>query len=473
LTDAQPVRTEERSWWLPTAAVAAAVVLAGAWVLASREVGDWEVDLGRWAYDLPDAFRPVLEAVMQTGTQVAPLVAAILLAGFAGWRWRAAGVLAAGWATWLSSWAIKAIVDRPRPTEAELQRQLRIQLDNGSFTSSHAAIAAALATSLLLLGRPRRPVAAVLVVVPVLTGLARMHLAAHWALDVIGGAALGVLVAIGVSYLVGLPPGGPVARAGAEDEVVIASFNVRNGRAWDKWESWPLRARTAARYARGLGADILGVQEAFGFQVRFLGAALPGYEVVGRGRGAKGGEWCPLFVRADRFEVLDAATQWFGETPDIAGSRLPSASFPRIATRVRLRVRDTGQVVEVVNTHFDERHPENRLQSARQVVGWLDPGEAHAVMGDLNATWKAEHELFAVLTDAGLRDAFPAGAEHGGTAHDFRGGTRHRRIDHLFLSEHFTVVSATVVADERTRRFPSDHWAVRAVTRLSAATPNA
>lgn len=471
MTDPQPTTSDRSDRWLRSVVAAAAAALAAAWALASRGVTDWEVELGRWAYDLPDASRPVLEAVMQAGTQVAPLVAAILLAGLAGWRWRAAGVLASGLLAWLSSWAIKAVVDRPRPTETELGRALRIQLDNGSFTSTHAAIAAALATSLILLGRPRRPVVGLLVAVPVLTALARMHLAAHWALDVAGGAALGVLAAIGVSYLVGLPPGGDVARAGAEDELVIASFNVRNGRAWDRWESWPLRARTAARYARGLGADVLGVQEAFGFQVRFLRAALPGYEVVGRGRGAKGGEWCPVFVRTDRFDVLDSATQWFGETPDVAGSMLPSASFPRIATRVRLRDRATSQVLEVVNTHFDERHPDNRLLSARQVVGWLDAGEAVAVMGDLNATWKREPELFAVLTEAGLRDAFPPGTEPGGTAHDYRGGTRHRRIDHLFLSDHFTVVEATVVADERARRFPSDHWAVRAITRLVAPSP--
>jgi endonuclease/exonuclease/phosphatase family metal-dependent hydrolase/membrane-associated phospholipid phosphatase len=437
---------------------AAAATLVVSWWAASRGVAGWEVTAGRWAHDLPDGLTPALEVVMQAGTRVAPVVVAAALLVAWGWRWRAAGVLVAGVLAWPASWLLKALVDRPRPTDAALGRAVRETADRAGFPSSHTAIATAVVVAILLLGRPRRAVATALLAVPVLTAVARLHLGVHWALDVVGGAAIGVLLAIGVAYLVGLPPGGPVPRSCADDELVVASFNVRNGRAWDRGNSWPLRSRAAAVMARDLGADILAVQEAFGFQGRFLAAALPGYEQVGRGRGARGGEWCPVYVRTDRLRVVRTDTRWFGDTPDTPGSRLEGASFPRIGTHVRLAEVAGGRELEIVNTHLDERSRANRLRSVQQLVGWLDPTLPRMVVGDLNATLRSEPELFAVLTEASLADALPADAA--GTAHDYRGGTDHRRIDHIFVSGDWTVVAAGVVADDRRRRFPSDHWPV-------------
>jgi endonuclease/exonuclease/phosphatase family metal-dependent hydrolase/membrane-associated phospholipid phosphatase len=435
-------------------------VLATSWLLATRGVADWEVDVGRWAHDLPDWTTPVLEVVMQAGARPAPVVVAAVLAVTAGWRWRAAGVAVAGLLAWPVSWWLKEVVGRDRPTQAELGRPVREVLGNHGFPSSHAAISAAVAVAVVLLGRPRPGIRVAVLAVAVLTALARLHLGVHWALDVIGGAALGTLLAVGVAYLVGMPPTGAVARTGGDDELVVATFNIRNGRAWDGWDSWPLRARAAAADARDLGADVLAIQEAFAFQSRFLAAALPGYERVGRGRGRRGGEWCPVYVRADRLRVVAASTRWYGEQPDQPGSRLSDASFPRIATEVRLAEVGSGAELVVVNTHLDERHPANRRRSAEQLVDRLAPDVATVVLGDLNATPEAEPELFAVFARAGLADALPDATA--GTAHDFRGGTDHRRIDHILVSDHWEVVDAAVVADERTRRLPSDHWPVRA-----------
>ena len=438
----------------------AAAVLAGSWLLASRGVAGWEVTVGQWVHDLPDDLTPVLKGVMQAGTTAAVVIAAAVLVAL-GWRVRALGVLAAGLLAWALARLSKVIVDRPRPTTETLGRTVREAATNNGYASGHAAVATALAVTIVLLGRPRRSIAVVLLAVPVITSLARMHVGVHWVLDVLGGAALGVLVAVAVSTLVGRPPTGPVARAGADDELVVASFNVRNGRTWDRSNSWPLRSRATATMARALGADVLAVQEAYAFQARYLAAALPGYEHVGRGRGVRGGELCSVYVRSDRLQVLGHSTRWYGENPDTPGTRLEGASFPRIATQVRLAPADTtvaGGRLELANTHLDERHPRNRLESVRQLVGWLDPSLPRIVVGDLNATVDDEPDLFAVLTDAGLVDTLPEDA--GGTAHKYRGGTDHRRIDHIYVSRDWTVVSAAVVADDRVRRFPSDHWPV-------------
>jgi undecaprenyl-diphosphatase len=180
------------------------VVAVTGLVAAGDDVAGWELDVGRWAFDLPDRTTPMLEAVMQAGTRLAPIVVAAALALAAGWRWRAAAVLVAGLAAWgVAQWA-KDVVDRPRPTAAALGRNVREVVDGPGYPSTHTAVAAGVAVAVLLLLDRRSPVVVgLLVAVPVLTGLARLHLGVHWGLDVVGGAAIGTsaaaLVALAVS----------------------------------------------------------------------------------------------------------------------------------------------------------------------------------------------------------------------------------------------------------------------------------
>ncbi len=129
--------------------------------------------------------------------------------------------------------------------------------------------------------------------------------------------------------------------------------------------------------------------------------------------------------------------------------------------------RSTGSPLRFVNTHLDERNAANRLRSIELLLAWVDLSVPTIVLGDLNATPKRQPELFAALADAGLVAALPDDGR--GTAHDFRGGTDHRRLDHVFVSWHWTVLDAGVVDDGRGRGYPSDHWPVRARLRLRRA----
>jgi endonuclease/exonuclease/phosphatase family metal-dependent hydrolase len=243
-------------------------------------------------------------------------------------------------------------------------------------------------------------------------------------------------------------------------ELTVASFNIRNGRAWDGVHSWPFRRGATRRMVQLLGADVLGVQEAYSCQARYLDHALVRHSRHGRGRNQRGGEWCAVYVDDSRFEVPSATTRWYGESPDLPGSRLTDALFPRVVTSVRLVDRADGTRFDVHNTHLDERRPENRKRAVEQLVSWIDPSVPVIVMGDLNAAESGQPSLFRLLERAGLAAALPADA--GGTAHDFGGGTGGRRLDHIFVSAHWTVRAAEVVTADVGRLFPSDHWPVRA-----------
>jgi membrane-associated phospholipid phosphatase len=176
--------------------LAATAVLVGTGLLAADQTPyAAERWIGQRVYDLPDGIVDVLEVIQQCGSRVAIVVVAagLVIAG----RYRAAGAAAlAGVAAWLVASGLKAWVERPRPTLATLGRVPREVPDAFAWPSSHAAIAFALAVVVLATFASGRLGRGVVVGAAALTGLARIAVGAHWALDVLGGAVLGVLAAL-------------------------------------------------------------------------------------------------------------------------------------------------------------------------------------------------------------------------------------------------------------------------------------
>lgn len=176
--------------------LAAAAVLVGTGLLAAdRTPYAAERWIGQRVYDLPEGIVDVLEVIQQCGSRVAIVVVAagLVIAG----RYRAVGAAAlAGVGAWLVAAGLKDWVERPRPTLATLGRVPREVPDTFAWPSSHAAIAFALAGVVLATFARGRLGQGVVVAAAALTGLARIAVGAHWALDVLGGAALGVLAAL-------------------------------------------------------------------------------------------------------------------------------------------------------------------------------------------------------------------------------------------------------------------------------------
>ncbi len=254
---------------------------------------------------------------------------------------------------------------------------------------------------------------------------------------------------------------------GVHVDLTVATFNIRNGLAWDGRNSWPLRRRATAKALATLDADIVGLQEVYGFQRRYLLSRVPGYRAVGKGRrDGRRGEQCPILVR-DPVAIDADWTRWFGDEPEHPGSRLPGASFPRIATMATCHRADgdDAPAFDVVNVHLDEHLGGNRVRSIELLAEWLDGARPSLLIGDFNTT-EDDEAVMGALTHGGF-EFVPI---DGGTAHDFGGRTDGLQLDHVLFRSVATatwqVRSARVVTERVDGRLPSDHWPVVVDLRL-------
>ena len=173
----------------------ALVGLVGSAVEARHGLPDWERKVYRTINDAPDALAPFAWAPMQAGSLSAPFA----LAGFTYWRTRrpdpAAAYAAAGFTTWLVAKGVKKIIGRGRPYDHDPTTNLRLatQTDGSlGYVSGHAAVASTLAT---ILSSDRSLTESIaLHGFAVGVGVTRIYAGAHLPLDVVGGAALGILV---------------------------------------------------------------------------------------------------------------------------------------------------------------------------------------------------------------------------------------------------------------------------------------
>jgi len=190
--------------WLAGWFVLLLVVFIGlGWLLAKVATGN---DLGRLDAGLTRELATDRTATLnrvtgwcsllaETLTVVVVGVGAAAIARTAFRRWREPMLLAAAViGEVLLFLLLTALVDRPRPTIAQLDEAP----PTSSFPSGHTAAAVALYGALAVIVRQRlrspalgRVVVALAVLIPVLVGLSRVYRGMHYVSDVLGGAMLG------------------------------------------------------------------------------------------------------------------------------------------------------------------------------------------------------------------------------------------------------------------------------------------
>jgi endonuclease/exonuclease/phosphatase family metal-dependent hydrolase len=269
-------------------------------------------------------------------------------------------------------------------------------------------------------------------------------------------------------------------------DVRVMSFNIRNGKARDGANAWEHRTDLVFRTIRDYVPDVVGIQEAFRFQLDEIGRAVPGYGEIGTGRdGGTRGEYSAILFRADRFDVADSGTFWLSDTPEVPSRHWGNACI-RVCTWARLvgkRDEDSGASASafyIFNTHLDHRSQPSREKAVRLIARRI-AARAHAdpvvVTGDLNAGERNPVVRYLLGGEGGASEASPVPLVDSyrvlhpdekavGTFHRFTGIAPGAKIDYVLVPPGAEVLEATIVRTPHEGRFPSDHFPVTARVRL-------
>jgi endonuclease/exonuclease/phosphatase family metal-dependent hydrolase len=271
----------------------------------------------------------------------------------------------------------------------------------------------------------------------------------------------------------------------ASTEVDVMTFNVRYGTADDGPNRWELRREHLFDLIRERSPDVLGVQEAHGFQIEEIMARVPGYRLLGRKReGPHGEEHSSILYKPERFQVDGWGTFWLSDTPEKPSATWGNSTY-RTCTWARFVDVQTGSGFYIYNTHLTGERNEREAQwkSTLLIIEHMaDRKHPDPVVftGDLNAP--EDHQVIDYIKGGGRSAGAPAirfvdsfrelhpDATEVRTRTNFQiGNTRgSKKVDYVFVEPGVKVLEAEIVRDSRDGRYPSDHFPVTAKLRLGA-----
>lgn len=268
-------------------------------------------------------------------------------------------------------------------------------------------------------------------------------------------------------------------------EVSVMSFNIRYGTANDGANRWVNRREMVFEVVRKHRPDVVGLQEALGYQIDEICKAVPGYARIGVGRedGKTEGEFSAILYRRDKFEVKQNGTFWLSDTPEVPGSITWGNACTRICTWGRFQEKNTGRAFYLYNLHLDHVSQPSREKSmillVKRIVGRKRP-DPFVVTGDFNAGEKNPAILLLKGKDKAdsanpipMVDTFRVlhgDAKKVGTFNGFKGTDTGGKIDYVLTTSDVRVLDAQILHDNDDGRYPSDHFPVTARLRFSAGT---
>ena len=262
----------------------------------------------------------------------------------------------------------------------------------------------------------------------------------------------------------------------------VMTFNIRLNLASDGANAWPNRREMTTSMIRFYAPDIFGVQEALLDQVTDLEKRLLDYSWIGVGRddGREAGEFMAIYFLKDRFELLDQATFWLSETPEIPSLGW-DAGWIRVVTWGHFTDLHTGKTFYHFNTHLDSQGEQARQAGARLLLSKMKSitaSEPVVLTGDFNAdpTSKAYEIVTQGVNGGGFKliDSQKISQHpHHGPKRTFNGfdlnslKTEVGPIDYIFVQNRIDVLKHATLSDTFHGFFPSDHMPVYAELSLA------
>jgi endonuclease/exonuclease/phosphatase family metal-dependent hydrolase len=251
---------------------------------------------------------------------------------------------------------------------------------------------------------------------------------------------------------------GPSARATevqASGPIKVATWNIQVGSESPPFENgWKERKEALIPAIKAAAPDIFCTQEGRLEQLQWIEKHFPAYTRIGVGRddGKSGGEFCAIYYRPARFELLKSGTFWLSDTPDSAKTTW-DGPYKRICTHALFKDKINATTFAVLSTHFP-LIPAVQPKAAKLVaskIKALYEGQPTFLCGDFNCQPGSEpwHEFESL----GLESA---DAKHQKTYH--LNGMATLCLDAIFKSEDIRIVDLKLLNGKFKSHYPSDHF---------------
>ncbi|MES2881341.1 MAG: endonuclease/exonuclease/phosphatase family protein [Bacteroidota bacterium] len=253
-------------------------------------------------------------------------------------------------------------------------------------------------------------------------------------------------------------------------QLTVGTYNIRYDNPKDTGNLWVERAPVVAALIRFHDFDIFGTQEGYKNQLDDLISALPYYSYAGVGRndGKNEGEHSSIFYKKHQFNLLKKGDFWLSESPDKPGKGWDATCCNRICSWVYLEHKASKKKFFVFNAHYDHQGVVARKESSKLILQKIKAiaGKSPVILtGDLNGAHSSE--WYQTIAASGVvKDSFTQAKftyTNSGSFNGF-GHTKNSKeiIDHIFITNHFTVSKWGVLTDTYSGKYPSDHFPVLA-----------
>jgi endonuclease/exonuclease/phosphatase family metal-dependent hydrolase len=246
------------------------------------------------------------------------------------------------------------------------------------------------------------------------------------------------------------------------------TYNLRYNNPNDGVNRWDARKENVADLLQNYQPDVFGTQEGLNDQITWLDSTLTDYSFVGVGRddGKQKGEYCAVFYKTAKYNLIKQSTFWLSETPEEISVGW-DAVLERICTYLLLENKQSGERFYVFNTHFDHIGEQARQNSSKLIYSKITESNPEnypcILMGDLNLT--PETTAIQYLCEVLDETKSLAGENSTGPQGSFN-GFKHAepvtdRIDYIFISKGDGKVNQFKIIDDQVEeRYPSDHLPV-------------
>lgn len=237
---------------------------------------------------------------------------------------------------------------------------------------------------------------------------------------------------------------------------------------------WAKRRGHIAEIIGSACPDFIGMQEVVSHQLSELQQMLENYQFIGTQLkdGSNKEEHVPIALLRD-YKIIAEGHFWLSEEGLPPGSKGWDADYERVCIWC-VAERQPGKNMLLLNTHFDHKGVQARLESAKLLLAKLEElqelyGDMPIVVcGDFNASPEEEPiQILAYSEPPALNDCWQLAAEHSGPAWTFHGfgalpEEQRERIDFIFVKNIGSVIRQVAISDHFGEVYPSDHTPVLA-----------